>query len=252
MKFIIKHKDGQGPGLRESIIGFLEKNGAEWTEEMEEGADFAIIIGGDGTLLRYNSKLKCPILGVNPGHSVGHYMRACADDFEEKMLKLISGKEGHDYHVYSLLRLETEVNGEKMEATALNDVLVSPIYVRRALKAVLDVNGRKSDETNSGIIVYTPTGSTAFAHSAGAKEIGYERDAMGVTALAPYAGELKKDEQLIEKGDVRIECVSREGEVCVDGSEVNKRKLKKGDIVTVRKCKCPLKLVGFRERFSAS
>ncbi len=249
MKFIIKHKHGHGKGLRNDIIGFLEKNGAEWTEKTEEDADFAIIIGGDGTLLGHNSGLICPVLGVNPGHSVGHYMRACADDFEAKIAKLINGKEGDDYHVYSLLRLETEVNGRKMDATALNDVLVSPLYVRRALKAVLEVNGKKSSETSSGIIVYTPTGSTAFAHSAGAKEIHYGRDVMGVIALAPYAGELKKGEKLIEKGSVSIECLSREGEVCVDGSDVNNRKLGKGDTVTVRKCGCPLKLVGFVKRF---
>jgi NAD+ kinase len=250
MKFIVKHKEELGRELMEKVTAFLEKNGAEWTGETEDDADFAVVIGGDGTLLKHHSQLKCPILGLNPGHSVGHYMRACSDDYQEKILRLIKGKEGHDYHVYGLLRLEAAVNGRKMDATALNDVLVSPIYVRKALKSTLRIDSRESLETNSGIIVYTPTGSTAFAHSAGAKKIRYDRNVFGVTAFAPYAGELKKGEIVLGKGHVEIECLSDEGEVSIDGSGLNVRKLHPGDTVSVGKCRHPVKLVGFRKRFA--
>jgi NAD+ kinase len=249
MKFIVKHKEELGHEMKNKVISFLEKNGAEWTENTAEDADFAVVIGGDGTLFRYNAEIKCPILGINPGQSIGHYMRACRDDFEEKLLAVMRGKEGVDYQVYRLLRLETRVNGKKMEAIALNDVLVSPIYVRRALKAVLHANGKKSDETNSGIIIYTPTGSTAFAHSAGAKEIDYDSGVIGVTALAPYMGALKKGEVLVKKGIVKIEYMKDEGEVCIDGSETNLKRLRRGDVVEVSACRYHLKLIGFRKRF---
>ncbi len=252
MRFIVKHKEEQGNAVREKVVSLLRERGIECTDDAGKDADFAVIIGGDGTLLKHNSQLKCPILGINPGHSVGHYMRACADDFGEKILRLIDGREGKDYHVYDFVRLETSVNGEKMGTTALNDVLVSPIYVRRALKAAVEVNGKKSDETNSGIIIYTPTGSTAFAHSAGAETLEYDRDVMGIAALAPYSGELKKGEMLLGKGDVKIVCLSEEGEVCIDGSDVNIKKIGKGDTVAVRKCTLPVRLVGFRSRFDTS
>ncbi|UCD03066.1 MAG: NAD(+)/NADH kinase [Candidatus Aenigmatarchaeota archaeon] len=249
MKFIVKHKEESGYEIREKIVNFLEKKGAEWTSDTAAGADFAIIIGGDGTLFRFNAEIKCPVLGVNPGQSIGHYMRACRDDYEKKLLKLIKGKKGKDYYVYDLLRLETRVNGKKMRATALNDVLVSPIYVRRALKAVLKAGGKLSEETNSGIIIYTPTGSTAFAHSAGARKIDYRKRVMGVTALAPYRGALKEGEIIVNRGSVRIEYLSGEGEVCIDGNELNLHRLKKGDIVEVSKYGCHLQLVGFRKSF---
>jgi NAD+ kinase len=249
MKFIVKKKEGHHGELAGKVRSFIEENGAEWTGDITEDADFAIIIGGDGTLLRYNSRLKCPILGVNPGHSVGHYMRACADDFGEKILRLVKGREGKDYHVYRLVRLETEVNGKVMRATALNEVLVSPIYVRRALKTLLEAGGKKSSETNSGIIIYTPTGSTAFAHSAGARKIEYDRNVVGITALAPYSGRLKKRGFLIKSGTVRIECLSEEAEVSIDGSEQDLMRLGKGDRVTVSQSRCPVRLVGFRKRF---
>ncbi len=249
MKFIVKKKEGHHGELAGKVRSFIEENGAEWTGDIAEDADFAIIIGGDGTLLRYNSRLKCPILGVNPGHSVGHYMMACADDFGKKILRLMKGREGKDYHVYRLVRLETAVNGKSMDAAALNEVLVSPIYVRRALKTVLEAGGKKSSETNSGIIIYTPTGSTAFAHSAGARKIGYDRDVMGITALAPYSGRLKKRGMLIRNGTVKIECMSAEGEASIDGSEEDLMRLGKGDTVTVSKCRSPVRLIGFRKRF---
>lgn len=253
MKFIVKHKEEFGNEIKDRVTAFLEKNGAEWTDDAAEDAEFAIVIGGDGTLFRFNQELKCPILGINPGHSIGHYMRACRDDYEEKLLAVMKGKEGKDYYVYRLLRLEVKVNGRTIEKTALNDVLVSPIYLRRAMKVVLEAGGnrrKRSEETNSGIIIYTPTGSTAFAHSAGAKKIAYDRNVIGVTALAPYRGRLTKGEIILKKGPVRIEYMSGEGDLSVDGRDDSVIMLKKSDIVEVSKCGCPLKLVGFMKKFA--
>ncbi len=251
MRFIVKRKDKLDDTIEKKVISILEKRGIEWTDKIDDDADFAVIIGGDGTLLRYNYMLKCPILGINPGHSVGYYMRATDLDFEENLTKLVDGKAGKDYFIYDLVRLEAFVNGKRMKGTALNEVLVSPIYVRRALKTTLEIDGSESKEISSGIIIYTPTGSTAFAHSAGAKSIGYDWKVMGVTSLAPHKGKLKGGEVIIEDGEVKVGCLSREGEVCIDGSEVELQEIKRGDVVTVRKCKCPVKLIGFKEKFSS-
>jgi NAD kinase len=176
-------------------------------------------------------------------------MRADSLDYEKKLLKLISGKEGKDYFVYELMRLETSVNGKKLDAIALNDVLVSPIYVRRIMDSEMTVKGKKSRERNSGIIIYTPTGSHAFAHSACAKKMSYDSEKMGIVALAPYSGSLKKGEILTDGRPVTVECLDETGEVCIDGSEVNLLKLKKGDRVTVKKSSSPVRLVGFVKRF---
>ena len=249
MKFVIRTKNGYGEDIKKDVIDILDRNGAEWTDELGEDCDFAIIIGGDGTLLRDHWELQCPVLGINPGSSIGFYMLACMPDFEKRLMALISGKEGKDYFIYNLSMLEASVNGEKMDATALNEVLVSPVYVRRILESVLEVEGKKSAERNSGIIVYTPTGSNAFAHSAGAKPLRYDSDNYGVAAVAPYSGLLKKGEIVISGGEVRIECGREEGEVALDGSELHVEPLRKGDVVTVEKSRKTFKLVGFRPRF---
>lgn len=248
MKFIVRTKNGYGEDIKKDVIDILEKNGAEYTEQIEPGCDFAIIIGGDGTLLRDHWRLDCPVLGINPGKSIGYYMTAGKKDYGKRMLTLLKGKAGKDYYIHGLSRLQADVNGEKMEATALNDVLVSPVFVRRILQSRLLVGGHKSLERNSGIIVYTPTGSHAFAHSAGARRLRYDSKMIGIAALAPYSGNLKRQELLLEHGPVKIQCLSDRGEVCIDGSEAHIRPLKPGDVVTVKRSDKSLSLVGFRKK----
>ncbi len=249
MKFILRIKESYGEYIRGEVEEFLHSNGCETTRELEKGCDFALNLGGDGTLLRDQTHIDCPVLGINPGKSIGYYLRADEKDYREKLMKLMKGRKGKDYHVHELMRIRAELNGKPVEALALNDILISPIYVRRMLKAEMDVRNKKTTERNSGIIVYTPTGSHAFAHSAGAKRIRYDCGKMGIAAFAPYSGVLKKREILTDKGPVRIECMSEEGELCIDGSEVNITKLRKGDVVSIEKSSSPLRIVSFDKRF---
>ena len=250
MRFIIRTKgDGYGNSIKAGIIRMLKESGAEYTGEIEPSCDFMIVIGGDGTLLRDQWKADCPVLGINPGESIGFYMAANDKDYRKKLGLLLHGKKGRDFFIHPLSRLRTELNGRKLPQPALNDVLVSPIYVRRILESRLSAKGKKSIERNSGIIVYTPTGSHAFAHSAGAKTMRYGSPGFGVAGIAPYSGSLKRGEMLIRKGSVEIECLSDSGEVCVDGSEVILKQIKKGDVVRVQKSPKPLMLVGFSKRF---
>jgi NAD+ kinase len=248
MKFIVRHKERYGDDLRRNVTSFLEQQGAEWTEEIGK-ADFALSIGGDGTLMRDHHLIRCPVLGINPGKSIGYYLGADSGNYRKRITALLSGKEGRDYHVHRLLRLEAYINRKRMEGLALNDVLVSPVYVRRMLQARLCLTGKESIERNSGIIVYTPTGSHAFAHSAGAAKMPHGSGFMGVTALAPYSGMLKGSEITVERGHVRIESLSETGEVCIDGSETNVKSIGRGDVIEVRKSRDDLRLVGFSSRF---
>jgi NAD kinase len=249
MKFIVRTKNGCCGDIKEDVVKMLEKNGAKWTDKITPGCDFALIIGGDGTLLRDHWELDCPALGINPGSSIGFYMLACKNDFGKRILSLINGRLGKDYFIHNLTMLEASVNGKRMDATALNEVLVNPVYMRRIMESTLEVNGRKSAERNSAIIVYTPTGSNAFAHSAGAKALRHDSGRFGVIAVAPYSGQLKKKDLVLNGGEVRIECGREEGEVALDGSELHVMPLRKGDIVTVRKSPETFRLIGFKKHF---
>jgi len=243
----IRAKEGYGDEIKEKVIKLMKEYGMKIVDDSEK-ADLAIMIGGDGTLLKYQSTLKCPILGINPGQSVGYYMKANDKDFEKKIIKILEGKLGSDYFIFDLMRLETYVNDRQLKFLALNEVLISSIYTRRILKAELEVNGKMSIEHCSGIIIYTPTGSNAFAHSAGAKKILYNENIFGIVGLAPYIGVLKKGPILTQK-DVIVIPISELAEICIDGQENQVKIVNSGDTIVVKKSANPVSIIGFSREF---
>ncbi len=252
MKILIRSKDGYGSGLKDEVSGYLRSHGHDVVYDLGESCDYAIVIGGDGTLLRDHSKISCPVLGINPGKSVGFYMAACDRDYKARLGALLGGKEGKSYFVSRIMRLEAEINGKRTGGLILNEILVSSVYVRRLFESKLSVSGKGTFERNSGIIVYTPSGSHAFAHSAGAGRMPLSSKKYGVVAIAPYSGRLKAGHIELAGGDVTIECSSPKGEVCIDGNEANLVELSSGDVVRVRKSGSPLLLVTFSRRFPIS
>ncbi len=242
-KVFLAWKKDYGEQVALKVCSALRKMGIEYVFDEPKGCDIAVMVGGDGTLLNWQSSVECPILGINPGKSVGYYMPANNVDFGKKLRKLVEGKEGRDYFFREYPRLEARINKTRVPFLALNDVLVSPIFVRRILYSDLSVKGRKTREVNSGIIVYTPSGSNAYAKSAGAKPLK-DKGKLGVAAIAPYTGRLARGE-ILSKGNVAVKCLSREGEVCVDGQEDYVCRLKENDVVTVGKGKKPVKIVWF-------
>ena len=151
-KVFIGWKKDYGENIALKVCSVLRDLGIEYVFDEPKGCDLAVMVGGDGTLLKFQSSLECPILGINPGKSVGYYMPINNVDFDKKLRKLIGGKEGKDYFVREYQRLETRVNKTLIPFLALNDVLVSPIYVRRILYSELVVNGKRTKECNSLIL----------------------------------------------------------------------------------------------------
>jgi NAD kinase len=243
--FVAWRKDyGEKIVLR--VCGMLREAGIAYVFDEPGDCDLAIMVGGDGTLLKYQSPLGCPMLGINPGESVGYYMSANGRDFEKKLRRLLEGEDGKDYFIKEFTRLETTINKIPLPFLALNEVLISPIYVRRAFKSELNVKGRTTKEKNSGILVYTPSGSNAYAKSAGARPMK-DTSRFGVTAIAPYSGMLKRGEITLDKGGVSVKCLSDEGETCIDGREEQVCRLKANDVVAVKKSGRHARIVCFRE-----
>lgn len=204
------------------------------------GADFCIIIRGDGTLLHEQSGIKAPILGIRTANHVGYYLKANQKDFEKKLTMLL---EGRGCFIHKLPRLEALVNGKKLKALALNEVLISPVYCRRMLETRILFKGKKSLERNSGLVIYTPSGSHAFARSLGARKSRF-----GIIPIAPFSGKWIKKDQALGKS-LSVEILSREAELCIDGQENQVWKLRKGDKVLVRRAKSPARIVAFTKKF---
>jgi NAD kinase len=248
-KVFINSKNAYGGGIKRRVEKILDKLGIDYVYENLHDIDLAILIGGDGTLFGNQSFLSCPILGINPGKSVGFFMSASNRDFEEKVRRVLLGKEGKDFFIHNFMRLETKINGVKIPYIGMNDVLVSPIYVRRILDSELGVKGKKTVERNSGILVYTPGGSHAYASSAGAKPVK-DGKRFGVVGVAPYSGRLKRSEITLREGGVSVRCLNPEGEVCVDGQECQVTKINEGDMVSVKKSSIPVRIIAFEKNFS--
>jgi NAD+ kinase len=134
-----------------------------------EGTELVLVLGGDGTLLRgaeLARPAQVPVLGVNLGR-VGFLAEADSDALHEAVGHVLE----QDYFVEERMTLDlvAKVNGEVVAKTwALNEITVEKLIRERILDVVVEVDGRPVSAFGcDGVICATPTGSTAYAFSAG-------------------------------------------------------------------------------------
>lgn len=134
-----------------------------------EGAEVALVLGGDGTLLRAAETARpvgVPLLGVNLGH-VGFLAEAEQESLNEALRAIIDG--GYDVEERMTVDAVAFVGGiEIAHSWALNEVSVEKSSRERILEVVLEVDRRPVSAFGcDGVLCSTPTGSTAYAFSAG-------------------------------------------------------------------------------------
>ena len=151
-------------------------------------ADFAISMGGDGTLLKTASRVRqkqTPILGVNMGR-LGFLADVSADAIDETIDALYRG----DYSVEDRALIHVETNGEPIEGyeCALNDVAILKRDSASMISIRASINGEYLTTYQAdGLIVSTPTGSTAYSLSNGGPIIVPRTGVMLMTAVAPHS-----------------------------------------------------------------
>ena len=208
-------------------------------------ADLVIVVGGDGSILGVSRDLAgsgVPVVGVNRG-SLGFLAAIAPDEIDEKFSQILSG----DFSIEEHFLLEAQVfrRGDLMSSsTALNDVVVNPSSMSRMMEFDLLVNeefvyNQKSD----GIIVASPTGSTAYALSAGGPIMHPKLDALVVVPMFPHT---LTSRPLVVNGDssvtVRIIDAAEGAPQLSCDSQVN-LPLEVGDHVIINKSIDPLKLL---------
>ncbi len=134
-----------------------------------EGAEVALVLGGDGTLLRAAETARpvgVPLLGVNLGH-VGFLAEAEQESLNEALRAIIDG--GYDVEERMTVDAVAFVGGDEIARSwALNEVSVEKSSRERILEVVLEVDCRPVSAFGcDGVLCSTPTGSTAYAFSAG-------------------------------------------------------------------------------------
>nr|MBA2324432.1 NAD kinase [Pseudonocardiales bacterium] len=163
----------------------------EFRPGVAEGAELALVLGGDGTLLRAAELARpsgVPLLGVNLGR-VGFLAEAEADpeSLDQAVKAIIKG----GYRVEERMTVEAAVvvNGDPVQRTwALNEACVEKTSRERILDVVLEVDGRPVTGFGcDGVLCSTPTGSTAYAFSAGGPVVWPEVRALLVVPLTAHA-----------------------------------------------------------------
>jgi NAD+ kinase len=157
--------------------------------EIGECADAAIVVGGDGTMLgiaRQLAPYKVPLIGVNQGR-LGFMTDISLDQMMPLLKEMLSGKVRSEQR--TLLKGSIERDGEAMYSTlAFNDVVLSRGSGAGMVELRVEVDGHfMYNQRSDGLIVATPTGSSAYALSAGGPILHPNLTGIGLVPIAPHA-----------------------------------------------------------------
>jgi NAD+ kinase len=155
----------------------------------ESDLELAVVLGGDGTILKAAELVRAsqtPLLGINLGH-VGFLAESEKNEISSTMARVVA----KDYLVKERMTLDVAVklDGKEVYRTwALNEATVEKSARERMLEVVVEVDGRPLSSFGcDGIVVSTPTGSTAYAFSGGGPVVWPSVDALLMVPLSAHA-----------------------------------------------------------------
>lgn len=154
-------------------------------EELVERAELLVVFGGDGTILRaarLAAPRGIPIAGVNMG-GFGFLAELSTEEFPAALPLLLAGR----YDIDERMMLEAAVEDRGPRLLALNDIVVTKSGAARVLRLRVSVNGEHlASYPADGVIVATPTGSTAYSLSAGGPILDPRVSAIVITPICPH------------------------------------------------------------------
>lgn len=218
-------------------------------EDIYMNSDFIIVLGGDGTLLniaRQSAYYDVPLFGINLGH-LGFLTEVEAEEMYPALEKLIKG----EYEIEKRMMLEATVetdNIEKEKSIALNDIGITKGSFSRIIRLGIFINDDFVDLYSAdGVVISSPTGSTAYSLSAGGPIVSPDVEVMIITPICPHI--LHSRSIVVSNNDeVKVEICNNNNEVMLTIDGQQGYKLKAGDIVTVRQAKCYTNLIKLRDR----
>jgi NAD+ kinase len=205
-------------------------------DKVAKDADFAVVFGGDGTILsaaRDLSQTSVPVIGVNVGR-LGFLAEFSIDELKTLFDRVTTEAELIEKRM--MLKCTVAEHGkEKLSSTAINDVVINagPSYNMVDLK--ITVRGQSlADCISDGLIISTPTGSTAYNLSAGGPILSANLSAIVITPICPHTFSFRP---IVISADNKIEIhpqrVNEGTTITLDGQILSP--LKDSDIVTVEK-----------------
>jgi NAD+ kinase len=216
----------------------LEGRPVEATVDEVPSARLVVSLGGDGTFLRASRLARaadCPVLGVNFGR-LGYLLEVAPEEFDEVLDLAVAGRAV----VEDRLGLVVEAPG--LTAFALNELVVEKTVPGHMVRIATAVNGEHLlTYAADGVIVATPTGSTAYNLSAGGPVVSPGLDVLLLTPVAPH---FTIDRSIVLGPDEEVEMTILEDRPAVlvaDGSLL--ARLEPGAAVRVRRDAVPVRVV---------
>jgi NAD+ kinase len=261
-----KHGDPNAGGTLTELLAYLGKHQAEVLldkkslasafgsnhdyklvdrKEMGENCDLVIVVGGDGTLLNAARDLVdygVSLLGINLGR-LGFLADVTPSELEETLDQICSGTYEEDQR--TLLQARVIRDGEQInQSTAFNDVVLHTRNVARMIEYETYINGQFVNVTRSdGLIVSTPTGSTAYALSGGGPILHPELNALVLVPICPHT---MSHRPIVVDADSKIEIVVSESNQahaqCTCDGQIDLA-TQNGDHIVIEKKERPVRLI---------
>jgi NAD+ kinase len=221
------------------------------SEEFDRKADYIIAVGGDGTFLRAASHAfikQTPIMGINLGN-LGFLAEIEVNKIYDALENLLLDK----YELQERMLIEGRVyrKGQHLDESgnpciALNEFVITRSLLEKIIKLEILVNGYSLlNFSADGIIISTPTGSTAYSLSAGGPVIEPTNDSLIITPICPHtlynrSFVINPDSSI----EIKVDSRNIDNILSIDGvkSSIN---LEDGDIFRINKSSLKLKLITF-------
>jgi len=230
--------------LDQDTAALINETSSHGKEEISQQADLLIVLGGDGTILgvaRTAHPYDVPILGVNLGN-LGFLAEISPGQLYAVLDNVLAGK--FDVERRMLLNACIWRNGKKVEDhNVLNDVVINKGVVARVINLQVLVNGQYMTSYRAdGLIIATPTGSTAYSLSAGGPIIHPSMHTLVLSPICPFTltnrSILIPDHSIIQ---VKLGAEYEDARITLDGQEGYDMEAK--DILEIQKTKTTLKLI---------
>ncbi len=264
----INHSKPNAISVTERLVELIEQNGAQAIvdektaqaihrpdlamplEQYPDHATFLFVLGGDGTILGFARQFAhtgLPILGINLGH-LGFLSEAETEDLEGSVKRVLE----NNYCLETRLMLEAQVvrDGEVVldQLIGLNEVGIAKGSFGKMVTNKVFVDDMYVDQyTGDGMLVSTPTGSTAYSLSCGGPIISPHIDVMLLTPICPHTLHARP---LVVAADqhVRVEVTANHKELVlsIDGQIFHE--LKSGDNIHIRRSTYKTTLIKWRDR----
>jgi NAD+ kinase len=209
---------------------------------LARSVDLLLVFGGDGTMLRVARDIagsRTPVLGINVG-GLGFLTAVPSDQLVRALKHLWRGE--FNFERRALIEAEVRNGSHRVRKLALNDIVIGRGEVSRLIELEVDVNGEPlTNYRCDGLIVSSPTGSTAYSLAAGGAVVLPTAE---VFALTPICAHTLSNRSLIVplSGTIRIRPVSRTATILsADGEIVSG--LSPGDVVTVRRSRNSVRIM---------